>query len=284
MAQEKISVAEMAKRLNCSISNITYLLRARVIAGQKTKSGWNVSRADFEAYIKDYISIMEAEANIASMEKELEAKKKEIKASLKHNKTMEWLLVETVKQLNRIFINNTKRYFDIESLYQEGMTSIIDEKQKEWCLSRERTLQIINKEIRRLVQMIRNMPKLTELQEENKALKTRIEVKQMVIDNLKEKLNFYYNIGAEIKDDEILAKRIFDIEEFSIRTINACMSCGIKTVSQLCQMTKYDLLKIRNFGGKSLIEVEDWLKKHGLQLQSRKPMQEKYKYQVRLRP
>ena len=116
MEQEKISVAEMARRLNCSISNITYLLRARVIAGQKTKSGWNVSRADFEAYIKDYISIMEAEANIASMEKELEAKRKEIKASLKHNRTIEWLLVETVKQLNRIFINKNgiskRRYKD----------------------------------------------------------------------------------------------------------------------------------------------------------------------------
>ena len=101
MAQEKISVAEMARRLNCSTSNITYLLRQRAIAGQRTKSGWNVNRQDFEAYIRDYISILEAEENIDCLKEKQDMQKKVLRASIKQCRTLEWLFIESIKQLTQ---------------------------------------------------------------------------------------------------------------------------------------------------------------------------------------
>lgn len=284
MAQEKISVAEMARRLNCSISNITYLLRQRVIAGQRTKSGWNVNRQDFEAYISDYISILEAEENIGYYKEELEASKRCLRSTIKQHRTLEWLFIEAIKQLNNIFIKtNTHRFFDIEKLFDEGLTVTINKKEAEWNLSRARTNQIINRELRRLIQKLRNMPAYEKLQEENKALQVKLAVKQMTIDNLMAKLKYEEShADADIQENEKLLTKVVDIEDFSIRTLNALHICGVKTVSQLCQKTEYDLLKIRNFGGKSLNEVKNWLFKNNLQLKKRQPQEEKNKYQVNL--
>ena len=284
MAQEKISVAEMARRLNCSISNITYLLRQRAIAGQRTKSGWNVNRKDFEAYISDYISILEAEENIGYYKEELEASKRCLKSTIKQNRTLEWLFKEAIKQLNNIFIKtNTHRFFDIEKLFDEGLTVTINEKEAEWNISRARTIHIINRELRRLIQKLKDMPAYEKLQEENKALQVKLAVKQMTIDNLMAKLKYEEShADADIQENELLLTKIIDIEDFSIRTLNALYFSDVKTVSQLCQKTEYDLLKIRNFGGKSLNEVKYWLSKNNLQLKKGQPQEEKNKYHVNL--
>lgn len=51
--------------------------------------------------------------------------------------------------------------------------------------------------------------------------------------------------------------------------INALLWNKIYTISDLIERTPYDLLKLRNFGKKSLIKVEDFLKQYNLKLKSR---------------
>lgn len=50
------------------------------------------------------------------------------------------------------------------------------------------------------------------------------------------------------------------MENFSIRTQYLLMNAGIKSLQELSEYTAADLLKFRNFGYKSLQEVEPYLK------------------------
>jgi DNA-directed RNA polymerase subunit alpha len=54
--------------------------------------------------------------------------------------------------------------------------------------------------------------------------------------------------------------------DFSVRTYNCLKKANIQTISDLVQTTEEDLMNIRNFGRKSLLEVRDKLAQFGLSL------------------
>ena len=56
--------------------------------------------------------------------------------------------------------------------------------------------------------------------------------------------------------------------ELSARTKNVLIAENIYTVADLLKYRSNDLLKFPNFGRKSLIELEDWLAQHNLELAS----------------
>ncbi len=63
------------------------------------------------------------------------------------------------------------------------------------------------------------------------------------------------------------------IDEFNlhVRSINALKSIGIERIYQLVQKSRTELLKAKNFGQKSLAEVEALLESHGLSLSTELP-------------
>ena len=54
--------------------------------------------------------------------------------------------------------------------------------------------------------------------------------------------------------------------EFSVRTMNSLENANIQTIGELIQKTEADLLKLKNFGRKSLKEINDVLSDMGLRL------------------
>ncbi len=70
--------------------------------------------------------------------------------------------------------------------------------------------------------------------------------------------------------EDFLKKRI---DEFNlhVRSINALKSIGVERIYQLIQKTSNELLKAKNFGQKSLAEVEALLESHGLSLGTHLP-------------
>jgi len=54
--------------------------------------------------------------------------------------------------------------------------------------------------------------------------------------------------------------------DFSVRTYNCLKKANVQTIADLVQTTEEDLMNIRNFGRKSLLEVRDKLKQFGLHL------------------
>ena len=86
---------------------------------------------------------------------------------------------------------------------------------------------------------------------------------------LKESINPKAN-STSSGNNSFLQKRIGDID-FSVRTYN-CLRAQepeVDTISDLIKLSKSDLLKLRNFGTKSLGEIEELLASEGLTLKSR---------------
>ena len=77
------------------------------------------------------------------------------------------------------------------------------------------------------------------------------------------------NEGNEEFDEEVLHMRqllktkLVDME-LSVRALNCLKSAEVETLSELVVFNKTDLLKFRNFGKKSLLELEDLLANLGL--------------------
>ena len=52
--------------------------------------------------------------------------------------------------------------------------------------------------------------------------------------------------------------------ELSVRALNCLKAAGITTIADLLSKDRNELLKIKNFGRKSLVELEDFLAKQDL--------------------
>ena len=75
--------------------------------------------------------------------------------------------------------------------------------------------------------------------------------------------------GNEEFDEEILRMRqllktkLTDMN-LSVRALNCLKAANVETLGELVRYSKAELLKFRNFGKKSLTELDDLLEKHGL--------------------
>ena len=65
------------------------------------------------------------------------------------------------------------------------------------------------------------------------------------------------------EQDALLNQRVVDLD-LSVRTISVCKASGIDTIRDICRLQKTDWLKFRNGDKKSLLELDDFLTKHGL--------------------
>lgn len=152
----------------------------------------------------------------------------------------------------------------------------LDEIGDYFCLSRERILQIFLKACRKCGQH-GNLKQYIANSED-----TKKELEQLRLDNeglkralsqwLKEKEELHETYGP-IYDEELarleeltrkLDVRIFDCD-LSVRTLNCLKASDIDTVGDICRYGKTDLLKMRNFGKKSLTEVDDFIEAQGLE-------------------
>lgn len=72
-------------------------------------------------------------------------------------------------------------------------------------------------------------------------------------------------------DEESIPDKSIDYCQFSVRTYNALIAAKVDTVGDLLQMRRIDLQNIRNFGPKSVTEVEEWMTAHNLSLKENIP-------------
>ncbi len=69
------------------------------------------------------------------------------------------------------------------------------------------------------------------------------------------------------KPQTFFERRLVDLD-FSVRSLCCFKAMGLETVGDLVNMTKQELLRTRNFGKRSLEEVEDFLSKYNLKLKN----------------
>lgn len=92
-----------------------------------------------------------------------------------------------------------------------------------------------------------------------------------ILDDVLEKMGFKVENGeiVELKSkspavfNEMLDRQITDYP-LSVRALNCLKSADINTLRELVRLTEMDLLKFRNFGKKSILELSDFIKDHDL--------------------
>lgn len=84
-----------------------------------------------------------------------------------------------------------------------------------------------------------------------------------------EKDDFEAVSGMKEEQDEFLSKPLEDLD-LGVRPYNCLKSVGVKTIGELLDYSESELLKLRNFGEKSLIEIREKLEPHGLTLKGSK--------------
>lgn len=141
-------------------------------------------------------------------------------------------------------------------------------------VTRDRIRQIEQKALRKL----RHPSRLAIMRYGKENLELQDDVDKMRIELLKLKNDLINAIKhpetIELTEEEIELSRLsqsINELDFSVRTHNCLMRAGIKTLSQIVQLKPDDLLRVRNFGRKSLREVINKLNEMGYQLREDTP-------------
>jgi DNA-directed RNA polymerase subunit alpha len=71
-------------------------------------------------------------------------------------------------------------------------------------------------------------------------------------------------------ESEVLDTPIEDLQ-LSVRSLNCLKRAGIRTLGELLTYSEDDIMKLKNFGQKSLDEIKDKLVERGLSLQPSTP-------------
>lgn len=129
---------------------------------------------------------------------------------------------------------------------------------EEFELSRERVRQIVMKAVRKFNYAIEE---LADLKQENNSLKEEIEnVKMRLIMKEGEK-------EEELSED--VPPSVFSIRlvncNLPVRVLNVTKAADIDTIGDLVQYSKFDMVKFRNFGMKSLVKLDEFIHEMGLE-------------------
>lgn len=152
----------------------------------------------------------------------------------------------------------------------------VDEIAEEYVISKVRAAEVIGKASRRMIGRVHMLQKMfadyntaLEYQTENKLLKKqntelyhkflRDKENQAIKDlNSNAIVQHFVRYGCDIKD---LNKEFYEFyEHLSVRATTCLKDAGVKNLEDLlCNWTRFDLIRIRNMGKKTLNEICDWL-------------------------
>ncbi|MCM1075777.1 MAG: hypothetical protein NC411_00265 [Bacteroides sp.] len=130
----------------------------------------------------------------------------------------------------------------------------------EYGITIQRVRQICISTIRKALYKASQVSDIEEVMQENRILKARIASLECSVNTyLKNLDNFRLCIGNS-------QRTLIDHTSITIRLSNVIKSVGIEFWEDFSSMTETQLLRYRNFGRKSLMELEDILTTKGIQL------------------
>lgn len=127
-------------------------------------------------------------------------------------------------------------------------------------LTRERVRQIFLKSLRRISASMVSYRQMLNETIELRRLRDEVREKDRELRRLRKMLNVPEQNSEECKLKNI---KLVDME-LSVRALNCLKSAQIYTIGDLLEYDRMDLLKFRNFGNKSLNELDDLLTRLGL--------------------
>lgn len=135
-------------------------------------------------------------------------------------------------------------------------------------ITRERTRQIFERGISNLSKRTYLINEVDNLEIKKNLLSKEVEFLTKTLDKIK-KENEVVLLNNEIKDSlskiDILSIRIEELD-LSVRLFNCLKAAKVNTLMDVISLRAIDLLRFRNFGSKSILELEKLLDKHKLKL------------------
>lgn len=277
-----VSRQEAAELLNVSPQTISNWVGKGVLNARNSIDGRNtllIDRKSIERFFDTLEDLALLEKRISIQKNSLKEKQVALDEKIKEMSSANYLFGKGISPylLRDIFCCVIEvagdtllkdREFEILKSLING--SKIDDIAEEYHLTTSRIMQIINKAIHKVSTMM-NWPEWHEdykrVVEENRYLSVLIENQQVCIKELEEMLNVKRGVEEEesgipgyskMELEKVLGRRL-DEENLSIRCLNCLRYADIVTVRDLVRVQRTDLMKYRNFGVKSLRELDEYL-------------------------
>lgn len=128
------------------------------------------------------------------------------------------------------------------------------------------------KSARRYTRAMQKMVEYTELVERNRSLEEELKETKDKLQNLQADMDEYRERFKNVDEEQSLKEQypILNVPltelDFTVRTLNVLKMHDFETLGQVIRHDRFQLLKMRHFGRKSLIEIEDFLERYGLEL------------------
>lgn len=275
MEQKYIKASEVAAMFGVTRQTIRNWIDKGLLAAIKLDNCHYVTIESVNAIEDKFSEIVVTEGAVEEYINKQKAAYEEYKASVEHlrqssaENTKICLIKPRLTELVRIMFGivrvsqyGERRGDDMIELLLHGYdVKYIAEK---YGISPERVHQIVEKDLRILDYESRKYIKIKEenerLKEELKTLKANVNTLRNFREPGAESLE-YHKVDVQ---ESILTKKLIDCD-ISVRTLNCLKSEDIETVGELARHHKTDLLKLRNFGKKCLIEIDDLLNDLGLE-------------------
>lgn len=262
-----IPASEAAALAGVTPETIRNLCKAKTIRYQMRTNLFYVCREDVEKYAQSISEVNEIERSIEDYKKEINKAYEQIrdaKQEMQDRLEDMNMFPERIKNITNLlmsliphFVTNlTEREMEIVMLVLQGEK--ISDVALKMQLTRDRTRQIWEKAIRKM-SYFPNELRLRD-EEDSKEVKSITQKQQEQRTQAKEPEKVSHEAAI------LLTDKIIDRCAFTTRTHNGLISAEIRTIGDLTTLRRIDLQNIRNFGPKSVSEVEEWLTAHNLSL------------------
>lgn len=262
-----ISRQEAAELLDCDPQTISNWVEKGAIIGHKVGNNLMIDRESIEHYFDDFKVLADMASKIAELKTEYQNIINDQKALLDEAKGDSL----TSQRAKEIFRRNQLTLISLSESYYKGyfnnrerevLVDVIkgvklEDIGKKLGLTRERIMQIATKAANKLTQI----EDLKQIRDENIALKEENDrLKQYIADqNLK--VSAYEN--SDRLRFTIFEKRLNELN-LTVRTQNGLKQLNCDTLGDVVKLDMSMLLKARNFGKKSLAEIDEFIKRLGL--------------------
>jgi excisionase family DNA binding protein len=274
-----LSRDEAALLLDVTPQTISNWVEKGVLKGHFVDRLLKIDKATIEKYFDTLSDLAFIEKRIFAAKRDLQLAEKELEKNLDDTRSAIHLLGKGVPAhlINEIFSAIIEASGDdvLKEREKTILTMLLEGKDvefvaEEYGLTRSRIMQIVSKAVRKLA----TVKTFSELRREYKQLVFDNANFQNVIEALQnriKKLERINNIDtAPVSEyDYLLGDKggtftalmntpVYDLE-ISVRSLNCLKGADVDTLYDLVKCNKTDLMKFRNFGKKSLTELEDLL-------------------------
>ena len=265
-----ITRKEAAELLDCEPQTITNWVEKGAINGHKVGNILMVDRESIEHYFDDFKALADMATKIADLKTEYKNIIKDQEALLDEARGNSL----TSQRAKEVFRMNQLTLISLSEGYLKDresgiLTEIIKGVKLEdignaFGLTRERVMQIATKAANKLA----SIEDLKQIRDENKTLKeenNRVSkennlLKKYITDQ-RITIDAYEN--SDKLHSTIFEKRLIDLN-LTVRTQNGLKSLNCDTLGDVVKLDISMLMKARNFGKKSLTEIDEFIKRLGL--------------------